>query len=434
MMTPEHKRVDVRLKRAITSGELERESVWSGPAGTGKTYGILAVLHCLLADNAGLRFLIVRKTRKALTESALVTYEQVVLVADGMDRIASNCHRKQRSSYVYPNGSEFVVAGVDDPEKIKSSDWDLIYANEATELTENDWEFLSSRLDRPGRTSRLGYLIGDCNPDAPTHFLKQRDDTGKTRLYGTTHEANPVMHDGKDWTEQGERYLKRLDALTGVRYLRLRKGLWAGAEGVVYDEWDATLHVIDPITIPPEWRRIRSIDFGFTNPFVCQWWAVDGDGRLHLYRELYGTRKIVSDWAADILRLSEGESIEHTIVDHDAEDRATLHKTGIQTLPAKKNVKGGIELVQQRLRKAGDGKPRVFIHRNARVNQADTELLEARKPLCTAQEFDGYTWATATETRAAKEEPVKLNDHGLDAMRYAVAYIDGLGQYSAGAW
>jgi hypothetical protein len=228
--------------------------------------------------------------------------------------------------------------------------------------------------------------------------------------------------------------MARLDALTGVRYLRLRKGIWAGAEGMVYDDFDQQIHVIDPFPIPADWRRVRSIDFGFTNPFVCQWWALDGDGRLHLYREIYATHRIVSDWAADIHRLSAGDPPCDTVSDHDAEDRATLLNAGIQTYPARKSVKPGIEAVQTRLRRAGDGRPRLFIHRGCRVGSADTYLQEARKPTCTLDEFDGYVWARPTDGRAAKEEPVKLNDHGMDAMRYAVAHVDDLGTYSAGAW
>jgi predicted transcriptional regulator len=39
------------------------------------------------------------------------------------------------------------------------------------------------------------------------------------------------------------------------------------------------------------------VDFGYTNPFVMQWWAEDPDGRLYLYREIYRTRRLVEDHA-----------------------------------------------------------------------------------------------------------------------------------------
>jgi hypothetical protein len=39
--------------------------------------------------------------------------------------------------------------------------------------------------------------------------------------------------------------------------------------------------------IPPGWTMVCSIDFGFNAPFVCQWWAIDTDGSMYLYREIY---------------------------------------------------------------------------------------------------------------------------------------------------
>jgi uncharacterized membrane protein len=54
--------------------------------------------------------------------------------------------------------------------------------------------------------------------------------------------------------------------------------------------------------------------------------------------------------------LSQGEAIEATVADHDAEDRATLERYGVYTQPATKDVSPGIQAVQARLRRAGDGK------------------------------------------------------------------------------
>jgi phage terminase large subunit len=148
---------------------------------------------------------------------------------------------------------------------------------------------------------------------------------------------------------------------------------------------------------------------------------------------LYATGRIVSDWAVDINRHSEGERIEWTVADHDAEDRATLDACGILAYPAHKAVKPGIELVQQRLRRAGDGKPRLFIMRGCTVSR-DPRLIEAKKPASTAEEVGGYIWAPPLPNRAPKEEPLKINDHGCDTARYVVCEVDGLGHFKAGAW
>lgn len=424
--------------RIITSEH--PEVCLEGPAGTGKSLAILHKIHRAGIKYSRMRALIVRQTRESLTQSALKTFEGNVLSPAWYQRLAAGCQRRVRQSYVYPNGSEVVVGGLDKPSKVMSTDYDLIYINEAREATEEACEDLSSRL----RNGRMPYqqLLLDTNPDAPTHWIKRRALAGKLELWPTRHEDNPRYwdRDRQAWTPEGEQYMARLERLTGVRFLRLRKGIWAGAEGQIYDEWDEAIHLIDPFPIPADWRRYRAIDFGFTNPFVCQWWAVDSDGRAYLTHELYGTNRIVSDWAAQIRSIesewgagSPGPKIEWTVADHDAEDRATLESCGIRTLRAHKAVTPGIEAVQKRLRKAGDGKPRLYIMRGCTVSR-DPRLIEAKKPASTAEEIAGYVWAPPLPNRAPKEEPMKINDHGCDSMHYFVAEIDGLGHYSAGAF
>jgi phage terminase large subunit len=268
-------------------------------------------------------------------------------------------------------------------------------------------------------------LIADTNPDNPQHWLKVREAAGKLRFYESRHEDNPTLFDPRTGalTPGGRDYIAKLDNLTGVRKDRLRFGRWVQAEGVVYDGWDRNVHLIDPFPIPPEWRRVRSIDFGYTNPFVCQWWAVDHDGRMYLYRELYRTRQTVKVHAGRINESSEGESYELTVADHDAEDRATLRENDVFTQPARKFTAPGRQAVEERLKVQGDGKPRLFVFRDA-LTDRDESLAEARKPLCTADEFDVYVWPKSKDGKPVKEDPVKENDHGMDAMRYAVMAID----------
>lgn len=399
------------------------ELLIEGPAGTGKTLGVLTKLLICCEKYPGIRVLIVRKTRESCTESILVEWETSCLPAgcyliDGPDRA-----RRQR--YTFRNGSEIIIGGMDKSSKVMSTQYDIIFAEEATELTADDWDDLSSR----NRNFAMPYqqMIANCNPGPPPHWLNQRANVGLMARHLSRHQDNPKYHDGGDWTDQGRTYVMgTLARLTGVRRARLYEGKWAAAEGIVYDHWDASIHLVDRFTIPAEWRRFRVVDFGYTNPFVCQWWAIDGDGRLYRYRELYRTQTLVSDHAAEIIRLSAGESYTATVADHDAEDRATLHSLGIHTIPAFKAVTVGIQAVQARLAPAGDGRPRLFLLRDSLVAR-DERLVEAKKPLCTEQEIDGYVWAKTADGRPVKEEPVKVDDHGADALRYAVAYADGLG-------
>lgn len=411
----------------------EPEVLIEGPAGTGKTRGVLTKIHLCLAKYAGSRALMVRKTRESQTESTLVELEENVLIGRAA-KIKAGPDRAHRQRYSYPNGSTWVIGGLNKSSRIMSTQYDLIYIPEATELSQADYEDLTTRNRH--YVMPFQQMIADANPGAPTHWLNQRADTGDMRRLLSRHRDNPKYFDAKidDWTPQGAAYVEgTLKRLNGVRRARLYEGRWAAAEGLVYDGWDSTVHLIDPFPIPAQWRRFRVIDFGYTNPFVCQWWAIDGDGRMYRYRELYKTQTIVSDHASTIKRLSEGETYEATVADHDAEDRATLQASNIHTMPAHKAVTPGIQAVQERLAPAGDKRPRLFLFRDALVSR-DELLVEAKKPLCTEQEIDGYVWQKAADGRPVKEDPVKLDDHGMDCLRYAVAYADGIGVKRVMAW
>jgi phage terminase large subunit len=212
-----------------------------------------------------------------------------------------------------------------------------------------------------------------------------------------------------------------LDAMTGVRYKRGRLGLWVGREGQVY-EFDPAVHMINRDECPHFVRNYRVIDFGYTNPFVCQWWGEDSDGRLYMFRELYMSQRTVREHAEVINQYY--EPIAATVVDHDAEDRATLHENGIQTTPADKRMSVGIEKVGERLKKVGDGRPRIFFVRDALI-EVDQNMKDTNRPTSTEAEFPGYVWPETKAQRAADEKPVKADDHGMDATRYMVMHTDG---------
>lgn len=425
----------------------------SGPAGTGKSLAALFRLHIAALDrrNPGIRCLIVRKTAVSLGSTTLVTFEKKVAaeaIAAGITRWYGGSTR-DAASYRYPEtGSTIVVGGMDKPEKIMSSEYDLVFCDEATELTLADWEAIGTRL----RHGKLPWQqqIAACNPSYPQHWIKQRSDRGGMVMLHSRHIDNPayVNADGT-LTERGKDYMAKLDALTGVRRLRLRDGKWSAAEGIIYDGWDPGVHLIDRFPIPDSWTRWWSVDFGFTHPFVLQCFAEDGDGRLYLYREIFHTQRLVEDHAAQILSLVTavvpdveqvpGESVldavragrrrwieprpRALICDHDAEGRATLERhLGMSTKAAKKTVTDGIQAVQSRLKLAGDGRPRLFILRDS-VVERDSSLDDAKKPCCTAEEIPGYVWAIKPGGEL-KEEPLKEQDDGDDALRYMVAERD----------
>jgi len=424
-----------------------------GAAGTGKSLACLYRMHLVALKNPAFRGLIVRKTAVSLTSTTLVTFKKKVApeaIAAGLMHWYGGS-QQDAAGYYYDSGAVINVGGMDKPEKIMSSEYDLVFADEATELTVDDWEAIGTRLRNGGLSWQQ--QMAAANPSHPTHWLKQRADEGKLRMLTSVHRDNPrfVNADGT-LTPDGVSYMAKLDALTGVRKMRLRYGQWAAAEGLIYEDFDPTVHVVNRSVIQPDWVRWLVIDFGFTNPFCAQWWAEDGDGRLYLYREIYRTKRLVEDHARDILLqvtkvtgkvparsvltatdvledISRGLREWHeprprgVICDHDAEDRATLERhLGMSTSAAHKTVKDGIQAFQARLRPAGDGKPRIFFCKDALVER-DQELAEAKKPTCTTEELVGYVW-DSSPGKPPKETPVKQDDHGCDAARYIVAERD----------
>lgn len=402
----------------------DREIVLSGPYETGKTITALHKLNALLCKYPNSKALIVRRTYDALLKSAIFTLEyKVWAYPSGNPKNPIVKYGKERPRYyTYPNGSKLILGGMNNPDDFLSAEYDFIYINQLEEITLRDYEVLQARAT--GRAGNAPYtqIMGDCNPSSPFHWILHRP---SLKIFHSKHRDNPVLYDQStgQLTRQGERTMQALMSLTGVRYKRGYLGLWVGTEGQVYEDFDPDVHVIKRFDIPEGWRRIRSIDFGYTNPACVQWWAISPDGVMYLYRELYCTKLLVEDLAGRIHELTK-EPISRTISDHDAEDRATLERYGIFTTGARKDLKGGIEAVQQRLRTdPATGKPRIFFFEDALV-EPDKSLLEAFKPVSTIEEFTSYCWHEDRQGGPIKEEPVDAYNHGMDAMRYAVLYED----------
>jgi phage terminase large subunit len=327
---------------------------------------------------------------------------------------------KADDSFFYPNGSVIYSAGMYDDKQRQAArsiggdgGLDGAWMEEANAFTRQDYEEIIGRVRHTAADWQQ--IILTTNPDAPTHWIyKDMIQGGAASVYYSGAKDNP---------NNSPAYLTNLQKMTGVMKDRLVDGKWVQAEGAIYDEYDPAIHMIDADKCPPFVRRYRAVDFGYSNAFVCQWWGEDADGRLYRYRELYQTRRLVEDLTPEIIKLSEGESIDGTVSDHDAEDRATMERHGIGTTAAVKDVSPGIQAVKARLKVQPDGKPRMYFVRGALV-QVDPLLEADKKPTCTEDELPGYAWKKYEDGKPNKEEPIKLNDHGCDTTRYLVAYID----------
>lgn len=257
------------------------------------------------------------------------------------------------------------------------------------------------------------FFLWDTNPDYPEHPIKTRfiDHSGEKLSTGKpwiqswhfTIEDNPAL--SAEYVEN----LKRSTA-PGMWYDRAIKGLWVMAEGLVFETFDRNRHVIDSFGIPDHWKRVRGIDYGHTNPFVCLWGALDEDDRLYIYDEHYRKKMLVRDHA-EIIKQRGGTYI-WTVADWDAEGNAQMQKAGIYTRNAQKDIATGLENVAKRLVIQPDDQPRVFITSNCK------NLI---------REFGLYRWNEPKDGRNEKEEPVKEHDHAMDTLRYMVMEVDNKG-------
>jgi phage terminase large subunit len=393
-----------------------------GPSGTGKTRNELERVNFLAWRYPNSRHLICRRTRASMSESVLVTWERDVH-AKTM-HLFGNVRRANRESYVYPNGSTVVVGGLDKPEKTYSAEYDTISVFEAIECSENEIEQLLRAL----RSGRMPWqqLVCDTNPGSERHWLNIRAHSGWFQRIITRLTDNPRFFDEQgNATDEGKKFLVSLEALSGHRRMRLLEGKWCSTEGLVFDDFDPTVHILEKMPDGWEnWRKFRSIDFGFVDPFVCQWWADSGEA-LYLYREIYMSGRIVEDHARMINELSRGEHYSATVADHAREDRETLHKYGIWTNPAHKEIDRGCDLVRARLRKQPNGRPKIYFLNHALV-EYDRALASSKRPTSTKEEFDAYIWEQRRDGQI-KEKPLDRDNHGMDAMRYAVCAADGVG-------
>lgn len=441
------------------------EVILSGPAGTGKSRACLEKMHLVALRNPEFRGLMVRKTMKSMSHTGLVTFRSKVAkesIAAGHCRWFGGSVDRP-AAYMYQSGAEICVGGMDDPAKIMSSEYDIVFVQEATELTLTDWESITTRLRNAGVSYQQ--VIADCNPGTEFHWLKRRALSGQLLMLESRHEDNPVYFDllpdgSYQMTEAGRAYIEgKLDKLSGPRKQRLRYGKWTAAEGQIYEEWDDAVHHVARFTPPRDWPRYWVIDFGFANPFVLQRWAEDPDGRLWLYAETYRTGALVEDHAAAVLREvtravgdpvrteTPGEALaagrrawkepppQVVICDHDAEGRATFERhTGLVTTAADKTVTEGIQGVSARLRRNDvTRRPGLYIMRDARTHPPDAKLVDLVKPTCTAEEFPGYVWAPKPRATVSEkpepEEPLKVDDHGCDCVRYLVRWKDAGATY-----
>jgi phage terminase large subunit len=296
---------------------------------------------------------------------------------------------------IFVNGTVILFRSAEKPERLRGPNLSWVYLDEAALMRGKIWEIVIGRL-------RVGVPKGWVTT-TPAGF------NWVYRYFGESADDNYKMYQSatRENIYLPEDYIRDLEAAYTGEFARQElDGEFTLFEGLVYSEFSLSRHVTD-FVVPEGWTLVRAIDWGYTNPFVCLFGAVDEDGRLYIYDEHYESKRLIKHHAEKI-KQREG-NFSWTVADHDAQDNAELRKYGIPTINAKKDVIEGIQKVKARLVTQGDGRPRLFIH-----------------PRCEnlIKEMQAYRWAESKDGVNEKEEPVKEFDHAMDALRYMVMKLD----------
>ena len=109
------------------------EVLVEGSAGTGKIRALLELVNIRAMKFPGSRHLLRRKTRAAITDSVLVTFEDKVIPRGSP--ITQDPKRQFRHAYDYPNGSTVVCGGLDNAERTFSTEYDTMTLSESIKAT-----------------------------------------------------------------------------------------------------------------------------------------------------------------------------------------------------------------------------------------------------------------------------------------------------------
>jgi hypothetical protein len=339
------------------------ELLYGGAAGGGKSEGLVIMAVALCQQHPGYRAIIFRRTFPEIEKSLV---PRVSALLGGIAR-----SRNKGMEWIFPNKSVLYLSHMqreEDKEKHKSSEYDFIGFDELTSFTESQYTYLFSRCRGAQDYPRM--VRSATNPTGIGHsWVKQRfvdmpkDQNDKflnVTPYATVPyefaygwqangqvytsfsdlpksyaKGSPVFSE-EEYVVYKERksgltraflpallwgnaallkndpdYVKRLAALDRKQQEALLYGKWSIFEGQFFEEWDNDIHTCDPFSIPSSWQRFVAIDYGYTAPFVALFGAINEDGVLYIYRELYGSKLTTKEQAESILEsIQENERIE----------------------------------------------------------------------------------------------------------------------------
>jgi phage terminase large subunit len=363
----------------------KRVNVVYGGAGSGKSISVAQHLLGKFLREDDKRILITRKTLPSLRITAW--YEIVRMLTAWGIPVDIN-----KSEFTIRFGNNEILAkSMDEPEKIKSAEFNYIWIEEATEINKEDFKQLDLRLRKESKDGKPNQIYLTFNPIDQFHWVIE------DLVYGTSKDAykreDIAIHHStyKDNPFLPPEYCKRLEDFINQDenfYRIYTLGEPGVLENIIYKNYK-----IDPYD-QKAWDEIfYGLDFGYNNPSALIAIRVR-DQTLYLKELLYESNLTNSDLIQRLKPLK----IDKSAIYADAAEPQRIqefHQAGFTIYPADKSIKDGIDTVKRY---------QLHIH-------PDSPNLIA--------EIRGYSYRKDKDGRVL-EEPVKFKDHCMDAMRYAI--------------
>lgn len=341
-----------------------------GGSRSSKTYSICQLLIVLCLKQPGTMVSIVRKSFPSLRASVMRDFFEVMRE---LNLYKTTEHHKTENIYNFENGSSVEFFAVDDEQKLRGRKRDILWANEANELNFEEYTQLNMRTS--------GKLIFDFNPSDNFHWLYDLISRPESKLIHSTYKDNPFLE---------QALVKEIENLINVdeSYYRIYAlGEKGTGKTTIYTHWK---YYED---LPETKTKIYGLDFGFNHPMSLL--EVNFiDNKAYVKELVYESGLTVDDL---ILRMSSLEvSKKHEMVCDGARPEMIeeIKRAGYMAKSAVKEVKKGIDSVKS------------------------TELYIHKESLNIIKETASYKWKTNGDV--ILDEPVKMYDDAMDAMRYAI--------------
>lgn len=358
-----------------------------GGAGSGKSRFIGQKHMYRILTERGHRLMIVRKVGRTLRESVFQLMQDYVH-GWGLSQFFKINKSEMKITYL-PNGNEIIFFGLDDVEKLKSIERiSSIWIEEASEVTQDDYEQLRLRL----RGYKHGYMqmILSFNPISAEHWIKKYFFDNADDIEEPLKIVKSTYRDNRFIDEQYKRALEGLKKTNLQKYKIYALGEWGVLKGLIYDQYK----VIDEM--PEDFEsEFFGVDFGWNDPTAVVHVRKIGQ-KLYIDELLYQSQLT----NADVIKLlNQGFPLLKRLqgyFDWAEPDRLEeFRRAGYYVNRAKKNILLGISKVKE------------------------YELHITKQSVNILREIAGYVWREDRNGNPI-DEPVDLDNHAMDAIRYAV--------------